>query len=158
MTLHLKMPSKVNNLSPKISVIGVGGAGGNVINSMIKSGIDGVSFLTVNTDSQALKNSESPETLQLGPSCTQGLGAGADPEIGRDSAVEVESEITGRVWKIVTETGTKVSEGDTLLILESMKMEIPVESPCNGTVLKILLKEGDSVNEDQVVVIVDTTT
>ena len=93
MTLHLKMPPKVNNLSPKISVIGVGGAGGNVINSMIKSGIDGVSFLTVNTDSQALKNSESPETLQLGPSCTQGLGAGADPEIGRDSAVEVESEI-----------------------------------------------------------------
>ena len=93
MTLHLKMPSKVNNLSPKISVIGVGGAGGNVINSMIKSGIDGVSFLTVNTDSQALKNSEASETLQLGPSCTQGLGAGADPEIGRDSAVEVESEI-----------------------------------------------------------------
>ena len=72
--------------------------------------------------------------------------------------IEVGSEITGRVWKIVTETGTKVSEGDTLLILESMKMEIPVESPCNGTVLKILLDEGDSVNEDQVVAIVDTTT
>ena len=72
--------------------------------------------------------------------------------------IEVGSEITGRGWKIVTETGTKVSEGDTLLILESMKMEIPVESPCNGTVLKILLDEGDSVNEDQVVAIVDTTT
>ena len=72
--------------------------------------------------------------------------------------IEVGSEITGRVWKIVTETGTKVSEGDTLLILESMKMEIPLESPCNGTVLKILLDEGDSVNEDQVVAIVDTTT
>jgi len=72
--------------------------------------------------------------------------------------IEVESEITGRVWKIVTETGTKVSEGDTLLILESMKMEIPVESPCNGTVRELLLNEGDSVNEDQVVAIVDTTT
>ena len=72
--------------------------------------------------------------------------------------IEVGSEITGRVWKIVTETGTKVSEGDTLLILESMKMELPVESPCNGTVLKIPLDEGDSVNEDQVVAIVDTTT
>ena len=72
--------------------------------------------------------------------------------------IEVESEITGRVWKIVAKTGTKVSEGDTLLILESMKMEIPVESPCNGTVLEILLDEGDSVNEDQVVAIVDTTT
>tara|TARA_X000001036_G_scaffold388950_1_gene385601 strand:+ start:740 stop:967 length:228 start_codon:yes stop_codon:yes gene_type:complete len=72
--------------------------------------------------------------------------------------IEVESEITGRVWKIVTETGTKVSEGDTLLILESMKMEIPLESPCSGTVRELLLNEGDSVNEDQVVAIVDTTT
>ena len=72
--------------------------------------------------------------------------------------IEVESEITGRVWKIVTETGTNVSEGDTLLILESMKMEIPVESPCNGTVLKILLNEGDSVNEEQIVAILDETT
>ena len=72
--------------------------------------------------------------------------------------IEVESEVTGRVWKIVTEIGTRVSEGDTLLILESMKMEIPVESPCNGTVIKIMLNEGDSVNEDQVVAIVDTTT
>ena len=57
MTLHLKMPSKVNNLSPKISVIGVGGAGGNIINSMIESNISGVSFLNVNTDSQQLKHS-----------------------------------------------------------------------------------------------------
>ena len=72
--------------------------------------------------------------------------------------IEVESEVTGRVWKIVTETGTKVSEGDTLLILESMKMEIPLESPCSGTVRELLLNEGDSVNEDQVVAIVDTTT
>ena len=93
MTLHLKMPNKINNLSPKISVIGVGGAGGNIINSMIKSGISGVSFLDVNTDSQALALSQASETLQLGPSCTQGLGAGADPDIGRDSALEVENEI-----------------------------------------------------------------
>jgi len=93
MTLHLKMPSKINNLSPKISVIGVGGAGGNIINSMIKSGISGVSFLDVNTDSQALTHSQASETLQLGPSCTQGLGAGADPDVGKDSALEVENEI-----------------------------------------------------------------
>ena len=72
--------------------------------------------------------------------------------------IEVESQVTGRGWKIVTETGTRVSEGDTLLILESMKMEIPVESPCDGKVLEILLDEGDSVNEDQVVAIVETTT
>ena len=93
MTLHLKMPNKINNLSPKISVIGVGGAGGNIINSMIKTEISGVSFLDVNTDSQALAHSQASETLQLGPSCTQGLGAGADPDIGRDSALEVENEI-----------------------------------------------------------------
>jgi len=93
MTLHLKMPNKINNLSPKISVIGVGGAGGNIINSMIKSGISGVSFLDVNTDSQALAHSQASETLQLGPSCTQGLGAGADPDVGKDSALEVENEI-----------------------------------------------------------------
>ena len=93
MTLHLKMPSKVNNLSPQISVIGVGGAGGNIINSMIQSKIEGVEFLNVNTDSQQLKHSQAEKTLQLGPTCTQGLGAGADPEMGKKAAEEVASEI-----------------------------------------------------------------
>ena len=93
MTLHLKMPSKVNNLSPKISVIGVGGAGGNIINSMIESKISGVSFLNVNTDSQQLKHSLVEQTLQLGPNCTQGLGAGANPEVGKAAAEEVVTEI-----------------------------------------------------------------
>ena len=93
MTLHLKMPSKVNNLSPKISVIGVGGAGGNIINSMIESKISGVSFLNVNTDSQQLKHSLAEQTLQLGPNCTQGLGAGANPEVGKAAAEEVVTEI-----------------------------------------------------------------
>ena len=72
--------------------------------------------------------------------------------------IEVESEVTGRVWKIVTEPGRRIQEGDTILILESMKMEIPVESPCNGIVLEILLDEGDSVTEEQAVAIVDATT
>ena len=72
--------------------------------------------------------------------------------------IEVESEVTGRVWKIVTETGMKVSEGDTLLILESMRMEIPVESPCDGKVLEILPDEGESVKEEQIVAILDETT
>ncbi len=93
MTLHLKMPSKVNNLSPQICVIGVGGAGGNIINSMIESKIEGVEFLNVNTDSQQLKHSKCEKTLQLGPTCTQGLGAGADPEMGKKAAEEVASEI-----------------------------------------------------------------
>ena len=93
MTLHLKMPSTSNNLSPKISVIGVGGTGGNIVNSMIRSEVDGVSFLNVNTDSQALKHSLAEQTLQLGPNCTQGMGAGANPEIGKEAAEEVISEI-----------------------------------------------------------------
>ena len=93
MTLHLKMPSNNNNLSPRILVIGVGGAGGNIINSMIESGIEGVDFLNVNTDSQQLKHSKVEQTLQLGPSCTGGLGAGADPELGKKVAEEVIDEI-----------------------------------------------------------------
>ena len=93
MTLHLQMPSKVNNMSPRILVVGVGGAGGNIINSMKESGVEGVEFLNVNTDSQQLKHSKVEKTLQLGPSCTQGLGAGADAEMGKKSADEVAGEI-----------------------------------------------------------------
>ena len=70
--------------------------------------------------------------------------------------IEIESEVTGRVWKLVSESGNKVSEGETILILESMKMEIPVESPCDGTLLEILLTEGDSVIEEQAVAIIET--
>jgi len=93
MTLHLQMPSKVNNMSPRILVVGVGGAGGNIINSMKESGVQGVEFLNVNTDSQQLKHSKVEKTLQLGPSCTQGLGAGANAEMGKKSADEVAGEI-----------------------------------------------------------------
>ena len=64
MTLHLKLPSQNNNLSPRILVIGIGGTGGNIINSMINSGIEGVDFLNVNTDSQQLKHSKVEKTLQ----------------------------------------------------------------------------------------------
>ncbi len=87
------MPSQNNNLSPRILVIGIGGTGGNIINSMISSGIEGVDFLNVNTDSQQLKHSKVEKTLQLGPSCTKGLGAGGDPEMGKKAAEEVIDEI-----------------------------------------------------------------
>ena len=70
--------------------------------------------------------------------------------------IEVESEVTGRGWKIITESGNKVSEGDTILILESMKMEIPLESSCDGTLIEILLAEGDPVIEEQAVAIIET--
>jgi len=88
----------------KIKVIGVGGAGGNAVNTMIErwsmSGLEkvmssgAVDFITANTDIQALKNSRAPIKMQLGRDLTRGLGAGADPEVGRKAAIESEAEIT----------------------------------------------------------------
>lgn len=72
----------------KIKVVGVGGAGGNAINNMITSGLWGVDFIAVNTDTQALETSLAPTKVQIGASITRGLGAGADPQIGRQSAIE----------------------------------------------------------------------
>ena len=72
--------------SAKIKVIGVGGAGGNAINNMITSNLQGVKFIAANTDAQALEISKAPVRIQLGENITEGLGAGANPQIGRDSA------------------------------------------------------------------------
>lgn len=77
-----------NTFSARIKVIGVGGGGGNALNTMILSGIDGVEFIAANTDSQALSSSVAPLKLQLGEGRTRGLGAGADPEVGRQAALE----------------------------------------------------------------------
>ena len=70
--------------------------------------------------------------------------------------LEVESEVTGSVWKVEVEAGASVEEGDVLLILESMKMEIPVEAPTAGTVSEILVGVEDAVQEDQVVAVLNT--
>ena len=72
------------------------------------------------------------------------------------SKVEVESEVTGNVWKIESKVGDKVVEEDVLMILESMKMEIPVEAPSEGTIVEILVNEEDAVEEDQVVAIIES--
>lgn len=77
----------------KIKVIGVGGAGGNAVNNMISAGLKGVRFIVANTDSQALNNSKADTKIQLGPQLTQGLGAGANPDIGREAARENIDEI-----------------------------------------------------------------
>jgi len=71
-----------------IKVIGVGGGGGNAVNHMVNSAIDGVEFICANTDAQALKNTPARTVLQLGTNNTKGLGAGANPEVGRQSALE----------------------------------------------------------------------
>ncbi|MFP4313388.1 MAG: cell division protein FtsZ [Alphaproteobacteria bacterium] len=81
-------PSEVQKLSPKITVIGVGGAGGNAVNNMISSNLEGCEFLVCNTDAQALDHSLCDNKLQLGANVTGGLGAGSKPEIGKAAAEE----------------------------------------------------------------------
>ena len=77
-----------NNQAAIIKVIGVGGGGGNAVQHMLGVNIEGVDFICANTDSQALKNSDAKTVLQLGSNITKGLGAGADPEVGRQAALE----------------------------------------------------------------------
>ena len=73
---------------PIIKVIGVGGGGGNAVQHMVAAGIEGVEYMCVNTDVQALKKMDVRTTMQIGASITKGLGAGADPGIGRQAALE----------------------------------------------------------------------
>src|SRR5881628_3132053 len=84
---------EVDELRPRISVIGVGGAGGNAIASMMRADVQGVDFVVANTDAQALNNSAADRRIQLGLKITQGLGAGSRPEIGKAAAEEALAEI-----------------------------------------------------------------
>lgn len=86
-------PAASDELRPKITVIGVGGAGGNAIANMIAAKIEGVDFIVANTDAQALNNAAADTRIQLGPESTGGLGAGARPEVGKAAAEETVSEI-----------------------------------------------------------------
>ena len=86
-------PPAVEELRPRITVIGVGGAGGNAIANMIRAEIEGVDFVIANTDAQALNTSVAEQRIQLGPDITQGLGAGSRPEVGRAAAEETLSDI-----------------------------------------------------------------
>lgn len=76
-----------------IKVVGVGGGGGNAVEHMVQESIEGVEFIAINTDAQALRNSTANKTLQIGGSITKGLGAGANPEVGRDAAMEDREQI-----------------------------------------------------------------
>ncbi len=87
------MPPEVDELRPRISVIGVGGAGGNAIANMIASGVQGVDFIVANTDAQALNTSAAERRIQLGLKITQGLGAGSRPEIGKAAAEETIADV-----------------------------------------------------------------
>lgn len=92
MSINIGPPS-VEELRPRITVIGVGGAGGNAIANMIESEIEGVDFIVANTDAQALNIALAEHRIQLGPDITQGLGAGSRPEVGRAAAEETVEEI-----------------------------------------------------------------
>src|SRR6202140_4787915 len=76
------------NAVARIKVIGVGGGGGNAVNRMVRVGLDGVEFIVANTDRQALEHNAAPVKLQIGSKLTKGLGAGADPNVGRSAALE----------------------------------------------------------------------
>ena len=93
MSINLHLPSKAESLRPSITVVGVGGAGGNAVNNMISSNLEGVNFVVANTDAQALEHSLAERRIQLGSSITRGLGAGAMPEVGRAAAEEALDEI-----------------------------------------------------------------
>lgn len=92
MSINIGPPS-VEELRPRITVIGVGGAGGNAIANMINAEIEGVDFIVANTDAQALNASSAEHRIQLGPDVTQGLGAGSRPEVGRAAAEETVEEV-----------------------------------------------------------------
>ena len=92
MTINLAIPD-IQELKPRITVFGVGGAGGNAVNNMISQGLDGVDFVCANTDAQALALSKSQRIIQLGVSVTEGLGAGSHPEVGRAAAEESWDEL-----------------------------------------------------------------
>jgi cell division protein FtsZ len=94
MTLHLTVPVHTHtDFTPRITVIGVGGGGTNAVDNMIASGLTGVDFVVANTDAQQLQHSKADRRIQLGPHLTQGLGAGAKPEIGRAAAQEAADEL-----------------------------------------------------------------
>ncbi|MGE4248960.1 MAG: cell division protein FtsZ [Parvibaculaceae bacterium] len=92
MTINLTVPS-LAELKPRITVFGVGGAGGNAVNNMIESRLDGVEFVVANTDAQALTQNASERRIQMGTALTQGLGAGSQPQIGAAAAEEALPEI-----------------------------------------------------------------
>jgi cell division protein FtsZ len=87
------LPSRTAELKPRIVVFGVGGAGGNAVNNMIEAGLEGVEFVVANTDAQQLAFSKTERRIQLGVEVTQGLGAGAHPEVGMSAAEESNGEI-----------------------------------------------------------------
>ncbi len=94
MTINISIQDVGQNLHPKITVLGVGGSGGNAVNNMINANLEGVEFLIANTDAQALQISNCPNKIQLGLNSTKGLGAGMRPDVGRQAAEEAIQDLS----------------------------------------------------------------
>ena len=100
MTLNITIPNNINDTKPRISVIGIGGAGGNAVNTMINSNVKNIEFIVANTDGQALSRSLTKRQIQLGKNVTSGLGAGSNAETGRKAAEESIDEIISELGDI----------------------------------------------------------
>ena len=96
--LKLGVPDQKSVFKPRILVLGVGGAGGNAVNNMIQADLQGVEFAVANTDAQALEMSLSDRRVRLGTMATQGLGAGANPVVGRAAAEESLQDVLDENW------------------------------------------------------------
>src|SRR4029077_13057210 len=105
MTINLKIPD-IREMKPRITVFGVGGAGGNAVNNMIAAGLQGVGFIVANTHAHARTTSKAKRLIQLGSQVTEGLGAGSQPEVGRAAAEEainaIRDHLTGAHMVFVT--------------------------------------------------------
>ena len=97
MTINISIPDVEQNLHPVITVLGVGGSGGNAVNNMMNSNLEGVDFLIANTDAQALQVSTCKNKIQLGVVSTKGLGAGMRPDVGKQAAEEAIDEISEKL-------------------------------------------------------------
>ena len=100
MTFNITIPENINDTQPKICVIGIGGAGGNAVNTMINANVKNIDFIVANTDGQALTRSQTKRQIQLGKNLTLGLGAGSDAETGRKSAEESIEEILSELGDV----------------------------------------------------------
>ena len=103
----------------KIKVIGIGGAGNNAVNRMIDAGIKGVEFIVANTDLQVLNSSKAPIKLQIGEKLTEGLGAGAKPDVGREAALESKDAI-----KDVLAGADMVFEAELVQVLHQLLLKL----------------------------------
>ena len=108
MALSLSAP-RTTELKPRIVVFGVGGAGGNAVNNMIEAGLEGVEFVVANTDAQQLQFAKTERRIQLGVQVTQGLGAGAHPEVGMSAAEESIPESTATYTVTVNDDSTVIT-------------------------------------------------